>query len=97
MSAIKAIALFKMNKQKECSQLLKELTKISETSTIGSPAFYSAMIYAEMGEIDIAFEYLEKSYRAHEVEFYWLKVEPPFKPLHNDPRWKQLMDKVPFP
>jgi len=97
LKAIKAIALFKINKQKECSQLLKELTKISETSTFGSPAFYSAMIYAEMGEIDIAFEYLEKSYRAHEVEFYWLKVEPPFKPLHNDPRWKELLDRVPFP
>ncbi|HRG79673.1 MAG TPA: hypothetical protein PL167_08680 [Cyclobacteriaceae bacterium] len=97
MNAIKSIALLHMNKEKESRQLLKELTELCETTAIGSPAFYSAMVYAAMGEIDVAFKYLEKSFEAHEVEFYWLKVEPPFAPLRRDPRWKQLMDKVPFP
>jgi len=33
----------------------------------------------------------------YEVEMYWLKVEPPFKPLYNDPRWQEMLDKVGFP
>ncbi len=55
------------------------------------------MIYAQTGETDHAFEYLDKAHGAHEVEMYWLKVEPPFKPLHDDPRWQVMLDKVGFP
>jgi hypothetical protein len=62
-----------------------------------SPSFYLAMIYAQLGEIDTAFEWLEKAYQDHEVEMYWLKVEPPFEPLRNDPRWQVMLDKVGFP
>ena len=63
------------------------------------------MSYAKMREIDLAFDWLEKAYQDHEVEMYWLKVEPPFEPLHDDPRWQEMparqaldgLDKVGFP
>ena len=55
------------------------------------------MIYAQMGEVDLAFEWLDKAYEDHEVEMYWLKVEPPFEPLHDDSRWQEMLDKVGFP
>ena len=35
-------------------------------------------------------------YEDHEVQMYWLKVETPFQPLHNDPRWKEMLDKGDF-
>jgi hypothetical protein len=28
---------------------------------------------------------------------FWLKVEPPFQPLHGDSRWRPMLDKVGFP
>jgi len=49
-----------------------------------------------MGEIDTAFEWLERGYEDHEVEMFWIKVEPLFEPLRNDPRWQQMLDKVGF-
>jgi len=49
-----------------------------------------------LGEIRIG-EWLEKAYQDHEVEMYWLKVEPPFEPLRGDPRWQEMLDKVGFP
>ena len=55
------------------------------------------MIYAQMGETDLAFEWLEKAYDAHEVEMYWLKVEPPFDPIRSNTRWQVMLDKVGFP
>ena len=55
------------------------------------------MVYAQLGETDLAFHYLDKSFVNHEIEMYWLKVEPPFKPLHKDPRWQAMLDKVGFP
>ena len=77
--------------------LLNELIERSNINAGGSPSFYTAMIYAQMGETDLAFEYLDKAYDAHEVEMYWLKVEPPFEPIHDDPRWQVMLDKVGFP
>jgi len=92
-----AIAYFHEGDQKKFDELLQELTSESEESSAGSPSFYLAMIYAQIGEIDTSFEWLDKAYEDHEVEMYWLKVEPPFEPLHDDPRWQVMLDKVGFP
>jgi hypothetical protein len=50
-----------------------------------------------MGQIDTAFKWLEKGYDDHEVEMYWIKVEPALEPLPSDPRWQEMLDKVGFP
>jgi TolB-like protein/lipoprotein NlpI len=92
-----AIAYYHLGDLDKSNQLLHEIKAQSEESPVGSPSFYLAMIYAQMGEIDTAFEWLENAYQEHEVEMYWLKVEPPFEPLYNYPRWQQMLDKVGFP
>ena len=81
----------------ESGKLLEKLIELSSENAGGSPSFYAAMVYSQMGEIDKAFSWLEKSYADHEVEMYWLKVEPPFYPLHNDTRWQEMLDKIGFP
>jgi TolB-like protein/class 3 adenylate cyclase len=90
------IAHHNLNHNREASELLLSLINLYGTK-VNSPAFYIAMVYAQMNDIDQTFEWLEKSYQDHEVEMYWLKVEPPFEPLHNDPRWQVMLDKVGFP
>jgi thiamine kinase-like enzyme len=55
------------------------------------------MIYSATGQTERAFQWLHKAYNDHEVEMYWLKVEPLFKPLHNDPRFQNLLKKIGFP
>jgi hypothetical protein len=55
------------------------------------------MVYASKGKVDMAFKWLEKSYQDNEVELYWLKVEPEFESLHDDPRYQEMLDKVGFP
>ncbi len=92
-----AIAYFHTGGTDDQEEIVEELIKLSEQSPVGSPSFYLAMIYTQMGEIDIAFEWLDKAYEDHEVEMYWLKVEPPFEPLHDDSRWQEMLDKVGFP
>jgi TolB-like protein len=92
-----AIAYSHTNRQSKTDSLLSVLKQRSKSTSVGSPAFYVGMIYAQMGEIDLAFEWLEKAYRKHEVEIHWLKVEPPFEPFRNDPRWQRMLDKVGFP
>jgi TolB-like protein len=97
LSAIEAISYLKTNRPDETNIMLEELKKKSNETPSGSPAFYTAMIYAVMGNKDLAFEWLEKAFKNHEVEMYWLKVEPPFESIRSDPRYQTLIDRVGFP
>jgi TolB-like protein len=91
------IAYYHVGQPDKVDDMLQELKKKSKDSPIGSPAYFAAMIYAQMGEIDTAFEWLDKAYEDHEVEMIWLKVEPPFDPIRSDPRWQAMLNKVGFP
>jgi hypothetical protein len=96
LEAVQAISYYKTNRPDETRKIIVKLRQKSEQNIGGSPSFYLAMIYAQTGETNKAFEWLERSYRDHEVEMYWLKVEPPFEPLRGDPRYKAMLDKVGF-
>ncbi len=92
-----AIAYYKLGKKELANELLEEIKNKSHKFPAGSPAFYAAMIYAQMGEVNLAFDWLEKAYEDREVEMYWLKVEPPFEPIRSDPRFQDLLNRMNFP
>jgi Flp pilus assembly protein TadD len=53
-----------------------------------------ALVHAALGEIDLAFECLEKSYERHEESLLTLKVDPKVDPLRSDPRFVELLKKI---
>jgi tetratricopeptide (TPR) repeat protein len=54
-----------------------------------------AQVYADRGEIETAFEWLETEYRLNGsggfLEHQW---EPAFDPLRDDPRWPALLERA---
>jgi hypothetical protein len=56
--------------------------------------FDVACLYAAVGNIDKAFENLEKAYLEHSYRIAVLKVEPQLDPLRNDPRYADLVRRV---
>ena len=44
-----------------------------------------ALVYAALGENDMAFSWLEKSYEKHEESLCSLKIDPKMDPLRSDP------------
>jgi TolB-like protein len=90
------IDYYKTGRTVKSDEYLKELRKRSGKSAIGSPSFFAAAIYSAEGENDKAIQSLEKAYNDHEVEMYWLKVEPLFNSLRGDPRFKNLIHKIGF-
>ncbi|MCK5371919.1 MAG: hypothetical protein KAQ62_25335, partial [Cyclobacteriaceae bacterium] len=94
---LKSIAYYKTSDIENHNRKLSALIQKSTETAGGSPSFYIAMIYSSKGIIDEAFRWLEKSFQDNEIELYWLKVEPEFEPLHNDPRWQEMLDKVGYP
>jgi tetratricopeptide (TPR) repeat protein len=95
--AIQSISEYHLDNRQKTMEIIDRLKEKSNDNAGGSPSFYLAMIYCEIGEIERAFEWLEKSYQDREVEMYWLKVEPPFEPIRSDPRYQEMLAKVGFP
>ena len=77
------VAYNKAGNSEKTYSYLNELILRSKKSPVGSPSFFAAAIYTSLGQKEKALESLEKAFSDHEVEMYWLKVEPLFKPLHG--------------
>jgi len=57
-------------------------------------AYKIAVNYARLGDQDRAFEQLEKSFAAREVDLIWIKTEPAFDGLSSDPRFQDLLRRI---
>ncbi len=55
------------------------------------PAATFATCYAKLGEMDQAFEWLEKAYEERGAALIYLKVSPDWDPLRDDPRFHDLL------
>jgi TolB-like protein/Tfp pilus assembly protein PilF len=61
------------------------------------PSYRIALIYAELGEMDKAFQWLEKAYNERFLWLVFLRVEPELDPLRDDPRFKDLLRRMNLP
>lgn len=73
----------------------KRLEQEFVESTGESPqAFNMAEIYAQLGEKDKAFEWLEKATKNRHYEVIYLRVAPNLDPLRSDPRFAAALRRV---
>lgn len=56
-----------------------------------------AIVYAELGDKDQAFVWLEKAYKGREHDLAYSNVWPMFDSLRPDPRFKDLMRRIGLP
>ncbi len=56
-----------------------------------------AVLYADLGEKDQAFAWLEKAYQIRETLNLLLKVHPVWNPLRDDPSFQDLLRRMNFP
>ncbi|HKG78742.1 MAG TPA: protein kinase, partial [Pyrinomonadaceae bacterium] len=72
--------------------VLREWVKRIEQ--VGGSNFDSAAYYAQLGDKDKAFEYLEKIYQGREIWMTYLEVDPRLDGLRGDPRFDELVRRV---
>jgi hypothetical protein len=58
------------------------------------PAFEIATVYAWLGELDRAFEWLDNACRERSTFLPWIRSWPLFRPLRNDPRYDLLLTRI---
>ena len=79
-------------KKSEARTVLDELKRASAQEYV--PANSIALIYAGLGEKDQAFAWLDKAYEQRTFQMQWIKIDPRWDSLREDPRFKDLMRRV---
>jgi hypothetical protein len=57
-------------------------------------SFSIAKGYAYCGDVDQAFEWLERAYTQRNTGLSQVKLQPLLRNLHGDPRWKPFLKKM---
>jgi adenylate cyclase len=91
-----AIAYQKKGDTINSDKYLKQLTEREKVTTKGSPDYNLALYYASKGLKEETFYWLESAYKNRSMEMPWIKVEPLFQFIRNDPRYLELYEKVGF-
>ena len=86
-----AIAYAKNGQDQKALDLVDQLKQMSREKAAGSPEYFTALFYSGTGQKEEALLWLEKAYDSHDTELTWLKVDPMFKPIHDDPRYQELL------
>jgi len=73
-------------------------SELNVLTTIGQkryvPPSYVAIVYLALGDKNMAFQYLDKSYQDRSEQLLYLGVEPVVDPLRSDPRFDALLKQV---
>jgi TolB-like protein len=89
-----AVSYHKTDAMVQAAAIIESLIKSSETSSVGSPEYFLGMYYSWIGEADSAFLWLEKAIEIRSPDFPWLKMNPAFKSLKEDPRYWDLYERT---
>ncbi len=58
------------------------------------PDYLFARIHLALGEKGEALRWLESSYAKHQPDLNWIRIDPGLRPLHGDPRFEALAQKI---
>jgi len=86
-----------IDENKKIAELnLEQLINRYEMIHSDSSAWFIALYYCYIKDIENTYIWLQKSYERHEVEISWLCEGPLLIPLRNDERNMNLYQKVEF-
>jgi hypothetical protein len=87
-----AIVLDAMGRREESAAALRSLIeKFGEEG-----ASQIAEVFAKTGDVDSAFEWLERAYTVGDPGIAEAKCSPLLRPLHRDKRWPVFLAKLGF-
>jgi TolB-like protein len=82
-------------RREEAEQLLKQLAQRARTSYV--PAYFSALVYAGLGQRELALAELERALVQRDTMLRDLLVDASFDTLRDDPRFQELIAALHFP
>jgi hypothetical protein len=93
--AVLGNALARALRKEEAEKTLLELDEIAKHRHV--PALDRVYVYAGLGDIDRAFQWLDRAYQERAGLLIHIKVEPLLDPLRFDPRYADLLRRMGLP
>ena len=83
------------NNRSETYEIIERIkTEFSDDNEFSSNL---ARIYFALGELDIGYKLLSDAFEKHEADIFAIAADPRLSRIRNEPRFKELIDKVGFP
>ncbi|MDP2471347.1 MAG: tetratricopeptide repeat protein [Candidatus Palauibacterales bacterium] len=70
------------------------LVYIRRAEAAGVPLKEIGLVYGSLGDLDTAFDYLERGFEAEPGTLANIAADPSADPLRDDPRWDELLEKL---
>ena len=87
-----AICHYRLDNQQQARKYLDQMIAAAEERSNAYAAVAATLV--QMDEPDLAIEYLEKSVDTREVNNAFIRVDPDLRPLQDDPRYLQLLERA---
>jgi tetratricopeptide (TPR) repeat protein len=85
-------AYIRAGQRDKAEELLRQIEELRQRKYVSSiPA---ALIYAELGDLNLAFEHLEAAFQARDFQLYNLQSDPIFERLRSDVRYLDLCRRM---
>ncbi|NIO49398.1 MAG: protein kinase [Candidatus Aminicenantes bacterium] len=81
----------------EARKIMAELLRGEPKPTGAWDAWFLVEIYADLGEKDEAFRWLEAAFKERQSFLPWLRDNPGYAPLRDDPRFKDIVRRMKLP
>lgn len=85
-------ALAPLGRRDEAEEILQRLDEESRQHYVRSEIM--AMGYAAVGDLDRAFACLERAFQVRSAGLIYLHVDPAYKAVREDPRFRQLVQRI---
>lgn len=85
-------ALAPLGRREEADEILNRLEEASRHEYVRSEIL--AMGCAAVGDLDRAFACLERAFQVRSAGLIYLHVDPGYRPLRGDPRFRGLVDRI---
>jgi serine/threonine-protein kinase len=85
-------ALAPLGRREEAEEIMHRLDEESRHQYVRSETM--AMGYAAVGDLDRAFACLERAFQVRSAGLIYLHVDPGYKPLRDDARFRQLGERI---
>jgi len=87
-----ATAYAQAGRRQEALTLINELKQRRQRGYVPAGAFINT--YLALGDYDQAFFWCDEAYKEQSAILQWIKVDPLFDPVRNDPRFVDLVHRV---
>jgi TolB-like protein/Flp pilus assembly protein TadD len=89
-----AFACYKEKNYERSNRIIEQFRRKVDTTSSGSPEYFLGWYYSSIGAEDSAFYWLNRAVKVRSPEMKHLRLDPAFKSLTDDDRYKDLYERT---